>query len=204
MPHRNGTVSSMDDDFDPVGGKPAAVPEKGRLPDFPQRCVVVLVGLPGAGKSTWLHRRGLPPLSTDHFRLLLFDRDDEQRYQGMVFELLRHTLRLRLRAGVPRTWIDATSLSPHERRPLVKIAQEFGYPVCALYFDVPLPVCLRRNQGRERHVGDDVILRMAAKLRPPHLREGFAAMARVDARGHCQPWPGPDKAAAEIAEAEQE
>lgn len=184
----------MDDDFDPSDGKDASARENGPLAIFPESCVVLLIGLPGAGKSTWLQRHGLPPLSTDHFRHLLFDREDEQRFQGMVFELLRHTLCLRLRAGIPRTWIDATSLSPRERRPLVKIAQEFGYPVCALFFDVPLELCLQRNRSRGRQVADEVMLRMAAKLRPPRLREGFAAMARVDANGHCESWCGPDHA----------
>jgi predicted kinase len=112
-------------------------------------------------------------------------------------------LRLRLRAGMERTWIDATSLSPHERRPLVRIAQEFGFPVCALYFDVPVEVCLRRNRQRGRQVEDEVILRMAGRLRPPRLGEGFAAMARVNSRGHVEAWFGPDTdAVVETAEDE--
>lgn len=190
----------MDDDFDLGGrknlaglaGKLAMGEAKWQMPDFPESCVVVLVGLPGAGKTTWLQRRGLPSLSTDHLRFLLFDCEGEQRYQGMVFELLRHILRLRLRAGVPRTWIDATSLSPHERKPLVKIAQSCGYSVCAFFFDVSLEVCLQRNRIRDRQVSEEVILRMAGKLRPPRLREGFAAMARIGVDGCLEPYAGPD------------
>ena len=49
----------------------------------------------------------------------------------------------------------------------------------AVFFDVPVEVCLERNQRRERVVAEDVMRRMAAKLRPPTFEEGFAKITLV-------------------------
>jgi predicted kinase len=49
----------------------------------------------------------------------------------------------------------------------------YGAGVEAVFFDVPLAVCLERNRGRDRVVPADVVERMAAKLRAPTLEEGF-------------------------------
>jgi predicted kinase len=40
-------------------------------------------------------------------------------------------------------------------------------------------VCMERNRRRERNVPDDVMLRMAAKLRPPKFEEGFTKITVV-------------------------
>ena len=66
-----------------------------------------------------------------------------------------------------------------ERRPYVKMGQIFGCAVEAVFFDVPLEVCRRRNRGRGRVVPEDVLERMAAKLTPPTIEEGFSAIAVV-------------------------
>ena len=44
---------------------------------------------------------------------------------------------------------------------------------------MPLAVCLERNRGRPRVVPGDVVERMAAKLRPPTVEEGFARVTVV-------------------------
>lgn len=141
--------------------------------------VVLAIGLPGSGKSTWFKRHSVVPLSSDLLRTILFDDVTQQKYQDLVFSTLRALLRARLIARMPWNYVDATNLSPNERRGWIKMARDFGYEVHALFFDVPVEVCMQRNQRRERSVPQDVMQRMASKLRPPTFDEGFSKITVV-------------------------
>jgi predicted kinase len=158
----------------------------------PKGYVVLAIGLPGSGKTTWYKRRGVTPLSSDMLRSILFDDITEQRYQGLVFSTLRSLLRARLIAKMPWNYVDATNLSPHERRQWIKMAKSFGYEVQAVFFDVPLAVCMERNRKRDRAVTDEVMLKMAERLRPPTFKEGFEKITVVRVKGQ----PGTEPASA--------
>src|SRR5271157_2457233 len=93
-----------------------AAPQPTQPPKKPKGAVVLSIGLPGSGKSTWFKRHNILPLSSDMVRILLFDDVTEQRYQDLVFSTLRSMLRARLLARRPWNYVDATNLSPHERR----------------------------------------------------------------------------------------
>ena len=145
----------------------------------PRGVVVLTIGLPGSGKTTWFKRRGVTPLSSDMLRTILFDSITEQRYQGLVFSTLRSLLRARLIAKMPWNYVDATNLSPHERRQWIKMARGFGFEVQAVFFDVPLELCIQRNAKRERQVPEEVMRQMASKLKPPTFKEGFSKIVVV-------------------------
>lgn len=141
--------------------------------------LIVLVGLPGSGKSTWVRDQGPTVLSSDEIRRLLSDDPNNQSINGAVFATLRYLLRRRLELRAPVTYIDATNLTPKERRPYIVTAQMYGCTAEAVYFDTPPEECKRRNHGRDRVVPDEVIDSMAARLRVPTEDEGFTHVTVV-------------------------
>lgn len=140
---------------------------------------MVLVGLPGSGKSTYVEKLGAPALSSDAIRGLLADDPTDQTIHGRVFRMMRYVLKQRIEIGRPVTYVDATHLTPRERRPYVRLAEMCDCEVEAVFFDVPLETCLERNRGRSRIVPDEAVMRMAAKLVPPALSEGFSKITIV-------------------------
>jgi predicted kinase len=154
-----------------AGAAPAARPSKGT--------VVLAIGLPGSGKSSWFKRHNIHPLSSDLLRELLFDDAQEQRFQDLVFSNLRSMLKARLIARRPLNYVDTTNLTPHDRHSWIKLAKDYGYDVQGLFFDVPLEVCMERHQRRGRVVPEDIMRKMAGKLKAPTFDEGFSKITVV-------------------------
>jgi predicted kinase len=134
--------------------------------------------LPGSGKSTYVKKRGAA-LSSDELRRLLIDDPENQTIHTRVFRVLRTLLKERLDLRRPVTYIDATNLTPRERRPYFALARKHHCSIDAVFFNVPVATCQRRNRKRDRVVPDEVITEMARRLVPPTIEEGFDHVIEV-------------------------
>jgi predicted kinase len=136
--------------------------------------IVITVGLPGSGKSTYLKRRGVNAISSDEIRHLIADDSEDQSVHAQVFATIRYLIRQRIAVGRVVTYVDATHLTRWERRPYVRLARKYGCEVEAIFFNVPVETCVRRNRRRGRVVPEEVIRAMAELMEPPTVGEGLA------------------------------
>lgn len=141
--------------------------------------LIVLVGLPGSGKSSWAKEQGAAVISSDHMRWLLADDENDQTIHREVFATVRYMLRCRFELRRPLTIVDATNLTRRERRPYIRLAQMHGCRVEAVFFDTPLETCQLRNRSRTRVVPPEIIEMLAARLALPSVDEGFDAVTMV-------------------------
>ncbi len=128
--------------------------------------LIVLVGASGSGKSRFACRNfsDTEILSSDRFRAMISDSEDDQSVSQAAFDLLYRLARLRLSAG-RLTVVDATSATRASRKRLTAIARATGSSAVAIVFELPLDECVRRDAARlDRSVGPAVIERQFEEL----------------------------------------
>lgn len=147
------------------------------------RCTAtMLVGLPGAGKDSWLaaHRPGLPVVSLDDLRHELGA--EATGDQGGVIQAGRERCREHLRAGRSFAF-NATNLLRSTRRRWIDLFADYGARIEIVSLDPPIPLVLARNARRSSPVPERVILRLAEKYEPPTLLEAHGVVATDGADG---------------------
>ncbi|HSU16825.1 AAA family ATPase [Longimicrobium sp.] len=143
-------------------------PQAGRAPviRIPGISLVVLVGVSGCGKSTFArkHFRPTEVLSSDFFRAMVRDDENDQTATADAFDVLHFVARRRLLAG-RLTVVDATNVRPAAREPLLALARECNVTPVAIVLDLPEDVCAERNRGRAgRQVPPHVVSQQHAQL----------------------------------------
>jgi len=145
---------------------------------IPELSLVVLIGPSGCGKSTFArkHFKGTEVLSSDGFRGLVSDDENDQAATSDAFAALHYVAARRLARG-RLTVIDATNVQPEARKPLVALAREYHVLPVAVVLDLPERVCHERNRSRpNRDFGPHVIRNQKSQLHRSLRalgREGF-------------------------------
>ncbi|WP_410648545.1 polynucleotide kinase-phosphatase [Amycolatopsis sp. cmx-4-54] len=145
---------------------------------IPDMSLVVLVGASGSGKSTFARTHFAPTqvLSSDYFRGLVADDENDQSASAAAFDVLHYVAAKRLEAG-RITVIDATNVQRASRASLLKLAKEHDVLPTAIVLDLPVKVCQERNASRpDRDFGEHVVRRQRGELHRSLKsleREGF-------------------------------
>ncbi|MCB0076353.1 MAG: polynucleotide kinase-phosphatase [Anaerolineales bacterium] len=127
--------------------------------EIPELALVLLIGPSGAGKSRFARDHFLPTevISSDDCRAWVSDDPTDQSVTEDAFDLLTTIARKRLARG-KLTVIDATNVQPEARKPLIELARSYHVLPVAIVLDMPVSLCLRRNQLREdRSLGPHVV-----------------------------------------------
>jgi predicted kinase len=149
---------------------PALDPPRPALADGPE--LVLLIGLPGAGKSTFFRLH----FADSHVHVSRDAFGERRRPETLQNELLRDAL------GSGRSVvIDNTNVSVEERARFIDEARLHGVRVVGYRFDVSTRECVSRNDGRSgrARIPKVGILSAAKRLVAPSKEEGFDALYRV-------------------------
>jgi len=132
--------------------------------------VMLLSGLPGTGKDTWIAQKApdMPVVSLDEIRTRL--RISPTEPQGAVIAAAHEQAREYLRRHEPFIW-NATSISTRLRDRQISLFESYGASVRTLFLETEWEEELRRNASRQAYVPQAVIERMLGGLELPERYE---------------------------------
>ncbi|HLO52393.1 MAG TPA: AAA family ATPase [Kamptonema sp.] len=137
--------------------------------------VVLMSGLPGAGKDSWIqeHLPDWPVISLDAIRKVLKVSPEDD--QGVVVNQGKATAKEYMRAGKSFVW-NATNTTRQMRSSLIRLFANYQARIRIVYLEVSWEELLRRNLSRSARVPEAVILKLSDRLDVPDITEAH----RVD------------------------
>lgn len=147
--------------------------------------LILIIGLPGSGKSTWVKNKydyarlfqgGVTILSSDQVRKELFGDENDQTHNEEVFQYIKETTVNKLEKG-QKVIIDATNISRKSRKSITDYVEqqlsgfyEYGF-IRFIVIATPYYKCLENNRKRSRQVPEHVIERMYKQFEFPTYLE---------------------------------
>lgn len=132
--------------------------------------VILMCGLPGTGKDTWIGKNHpeLPVVCMDDIRRQIGIKPTDN--QGQVVQAAREQARVYLRAKQPFIW-NATGITAMLREKQIRLFEEYHASVRVIYLETPWQENLRRNADRRYAVPESAVNRMLENLTPPETAE---------------------------------
>ena len=138
--------------------------------------LILLVGIPGSGKTTYAksyieQNTNTIHLSSDAIRKELYGDESTQGNPAEVFSLMQTRAVEALNEG-NNVIYDATNITRKDRSSIINICPKFA-KIEAHIIWAPIETCIERDASRDRTVGKAVIDRMLKKFQAPYYDEGI-------------------------------
>jgi predicted kinase len=136
--------------------------------------LIILVGPPGTGKTTYAHRYieehpGTTHLSSDAIRKELHGDESIQDNPGEVFTIMQKRTIASLDFGYDVIY-DATNMTRKDRAGIIGVCPKFAKIECHIVW-ASIETCIERDTARKRTVGKEVIDRMLKRFQAPFFDE---------------------------------
>lgn len=128
--------------------------------------VILMSGLPGTGKDTWIAQQmpDMPMISLDDIRMDQGVLPTDP--QGSVIQEAREKAKEMLRRRQPFIW-NATNLSRDIRRKQIRMFEQYGAAVKVIYLETGEKTRRERNASRAAAVPETAVEKMFKKMEPP-------------------------------------
>lgn len=146
--------------------------------EIPEFALVALIGATSSGKTSFARRffKETEILSSDFFRGMVSDNENDQTVSKEAFDLLFYAANKRLN-NMKTTVIDATNVQQNARKQIVDLARAQNVHSVAIVLNLPERVLQERNAARpDRGYPEHVIRKHVSELRRSIKnlkREGF-------------------------------
>ncbi len=134
--------------------------------EIPQLALIAVVGASASGKTTFAHKyfKSNEVLSSDFFRGMVGEDENDQSVTNEAFELLYKAADLRLTLGKSAV-IDATNLQKNSRKSIIALAKRQNVHAVAIVLDISMKTLLERNNQRsDKQLSEGTIRRHYEQL----------------------------------------
>lgn len=148
--------------------------------------IIVVCGLPGAGKSyfakKYFETSGRKHINRNEIRAFLYTMTNFGRpWKNEYFDeedehLVKHTERKIIENILHHGGnliVDNTSISKSSRKMYVDIAKETRKSIGVVYIDTPVKFCIQRNAKRSDPLPEQLITDLYVRAEQPQKEEGF-------------------------------
>jgi len=135
--------------------------------------VTLMCGIPGSGKSTWIKnnkKSNVDVVSLDEIRKTVYGHQYHKDADVWILAFSTSMASLLLKQN-RSIIIDATNILPFMRDTWRKLANQYGAVTEMICFEIPLKVCIERNNKRpkKQRVPTRILKQFAAAYSPPIL-----------------------------------